>query len=742
MKHFRVFILNILMFAPLVADGSQDNQKLNNLEALIKSTGNIRYFYPGDEASQIDWDMFLVYGSKRVQEAKNEKELTLILNELFNPIAPAAEFLFKGDKPRNKLDGYQHEDLTPIYWQHLGLGGNSPLYKSKRYGRPLKVVNGNNKFGYLMQSVDISKYEKKEFKLSAWVKTEEKNQAQFWARVDGENREILFFNNMDENPVSSKDWVKVEQRGLLEKGSNRLIFGLMVKGANQAWIDNVSLTINVKNEVWVNVPLANPSIENWKDGRPVDWTYSPQNYVIKQDNSNNHQGKSSVFFSPPYETMQATSLLFPTKPDIDDHQSLSINDSLVLHMPSIVFSDDNGTVPSSNENLDDLIKKISTFSRGKSKKDLQIADIATFWNAIQHFYPYFEFIDGDWNVALTDALSSVLGGLTDEEFDELLKVMVAQINDGHARVYGGKYDKKYTLPLLFDVIEDKVVIVASSDSNFQVGDIVEEMDGQDIKEKLNIMLDFISGSPQWKTVSALRKLRFSTNIKSVKLKINRNKTRKIIETSYGEYGSLKDDLYKPIQLVAKDIFYVDLDRASMGEIDAQLKNIAKAKGVIFDLRGYPKGNHKVISHLLTKEDNSKGWMKVAHTIYPNQKNVNWKEFEWSLKPLSPHISGNVVFLTNSSAISYAESFMSFIKHYDLATIIGQPTAGTNGNVNTIELPSGCKVVFTGMRVLKHDGSQLHLIGIKPDLQIDRTIDSLKAGRDEYVEAGLKHINSN
>ena len=47
---------------------------------------------------------------------------------------------------------------------------------------------------------------------------------------------------------------------------------------------------------------------------------------------------------------------------------------------------------------------------------------------------------------------------------------------------------------------------------------------------------------------------------------------------------------------------------------------------------------------------------------------------------------NVVFMTNGSAISYAESYMGYIEGYKLATIIGQPTAGTNGNTNPLILP--------------------------------------------------------
>jgi hypothetical protein len=57
--------------------------------------------------------------------------------------------------------------------------------------------------------------------------------------------------------------------------------------------------------------------------------------------------------------------------------------------------------------------------------------------------------------------------------------------------------------------------------------------------------------------------------------------------------------------------------------------------------------------------------------------------------------------------------MGIVEYFKLAAIVGEPTAGTNGNVNPFRLPGGYTVSWTGMKVLKHDGSQHHGIGILP-----------------------------
>jgi hypothetical protein len=47
------------------------------------------------------------------------------------------------------------------------------------------------------------------------------------------------------------------------------------------------------------------------------------------------------------------------------------------------------------------------------------------------------------------------------------------------------------------------------------------------------------------------------------------------------------------------------------------------------------------------------------------------------------------------------------------------------------------VIFTGMRVLKNDGSQHHLVGIHPTVPVSPTLTGLREGRDEELAAALK-----
>jgi len=56
------------------------------------------------------------------------------------------------------------------------------------------------------------------------------------------------------------------------------------------------------------------------------------------------------------------------------------------------------------------------------------------------------------------------------------------------------------------------------------------------------------------------------------------------------------------------------------------------------------------------------------------------------------------------------------------------------------LPGGYSVSWTGMKVVKHDGSQHHTIGILPTVPCRRTLAGVAAGRDELLEKALELIN--
>jgi hypothetical protein len=49
------------------------------------------------------------------------------------------------------------------------------------------------------------------------------------------------------------------------------------------------------------------------------------------------------------------------------------------------------------------------------------------------------------------------------------------------------------------------------------------------------------------------------------------------------------------------------------------------------------------------------------------------------------------------------------------------------------------VLFTGMRVTRHDGSPFHLVGVVPRIPVEPTVEGIRAGRDDVLERALAHL---
>jgi C-terminal processing protease CtpA/Prc len=198
---------------------------------------------------------------------------------------------------------------------------------------------------------------------------------------------------------------------------------------------------------------------------------------------------------------------------------------------------------------------------------------------------------------------------------------------------------------------------------------------------------------------------------------------------------------EPVAELRPGIWYVDLDRVTPAQFQAAVPSLERASGLVFDLRGYPDGLNPIefFSHLIREPGASAQW-HIPVITRPDDPGQRFHAPErWALRPAAPYLAAPRVFITDGRAISFAESMMGIVEAYRLGEIVGQPTAGTNGNVNSFELPGGYSIGWTGMRVLKHDGSRHHGVGILPTVPAVRTRAGVAAGRDELLEKAVEVV---
>ena len=110
----------------------------------------------------------------------------------------------------------------------------------------------NGGFGTLMQMFAADDYRGGRWKLTARMRTEDAQKAQLWMRVDGPNRTMNAFYNMDDRPVTGDtDWRTYEIVLDVASDSVAVAFGFFVAGTGQAWADDFKL-----ERVTTAVPLS------------------------------------------------------------------------------------------------------------------------------------------------------------------------------------------------------------------------------------------------------------------------------------------------------------------------------------------------------------------------------------------------------------------------------------------------------------------------------------------------------
>ena len=378
-------------------------------------------------------------------------------------------------------------------------------------------------------------------------------------------------------------------------------------------------------------------------------------------------------------------------------------------------------------------------------RSTRLAAVMLAWNVFQHFYPYFDVIDIDWETTLRRSLAAAAVDKGEVDFIDTIKRLVADLHDGHGRVAHQGEGPRLLPPLACDWVGDDLVVTAVGDGveELRPGDVIAEFDGRPVLEILASFEQTISSATtQHLRHGALADLGFgppgSTITLTVRAPSGEQRTVAVVRNTppWGD-GVVTEPRPDQGAELADGVLYVDLGRIThVREFNDLVPTLANAKGIVFDMRGYPGFVFTpVIAHLTDETVTSAQW-HVPLVHHPDRRSMQFQFSNWPVNPKSPRFTKNVAFVTDGRAISAAETLLGIVEHYELAEIVGGPTAGTNGNINPFMLPGGYHVVWTGMRVLKHDGSQHHGVGIQPTVPVSRTVEGIAAGRDELLERAL------
>jgi C-terminal processing protease CtpA/Prc len=198
-------------------------------------------------------------------------------------------------------------------------------------------------------------------------------------------------------------------------------------------------------------------------------------------------------------------------------------------------------------------------------------------------------------------------------------------------------------------------------------------------------------------------------------------------------GSIRDSRPKTGAEVAPGVYYIDFDTLSASAWSALLSTLQRARGLIFDFRGYLASG--AFASLANLSDQTLLAPRMQIPLV-GLRGLQQPPSQWSIRPAQPRLATPVVVLTDGQSMSAVETFLQIFHDNHLGYVVGESSGGTNGDMNTFSVPGGFLVRFTGLRVTGGDGTAIQGRGVVPDEVVHPTQGGVRAGRDEILEAGM------
>ncbi|MGM1431260.1 S41 family peptidase [Sphingobacterium lactis] len=388
---------------------------------------------------------------------------------------------------------------------------------------------------------------------------------------------------------------------------------------------------------------------------------------------------------------------------------------------------------------------------------LRLLSLFRYWNTIEFFYPYKNQTNKEWSSVLEEYIPIFLNAENNLKYELAVLRIITEINDSHAATLIGashidSLRGKFYAPIKLEFIENNLVIVDLIDSKLKsknklkVGGIITQINGKPISAILDSLKLFYPSSNE---ISMRRDI-----ASDLTRSPNKNLAVKYYYNNISE--NINIPLYEKYQLKFKNdtsnvknmqgfktlnnkITYIDLSKVNPNDIPVLQSQFKNSAGIVFDIRNYPKA---FVPFLFGSYFVSKPTSFVKFLVGIQKEPGEFKFIKGPvISPAFPMFKGKVVVIVNAKTQSQGEYTAMAFRSGANTTIIGENTAGADGNVSNISLPGGLSTNFSGIGVFYPNGTPTQRVGIIPDLIVKPTINGIRNGKDEMLDMAISIINN-
>ena len=361
-------------------------------------------------------------------------------------------------------------------------------------------------------------------------------------------------------------------------------------------------------------------------------------------------------------------------------------------------------------------------------------------------------MDEDWDGVLRETLPTMMASMDGDAYRLALIRLIARVHDTHANIWSDVHLQPPTgleeVPVILRFVEGRAVVAGYSHgelgpaTGLAIGDEIHSIDGMSVESLVDSLRPFYPASNEAARLRDIgRKLTRGTGSVSLEgvgaagafgTTLSRV-PRSMLDLASGRVHDLPGPTFR---MLSDEVAYIKLSSIQGANVADYIGQAQSAEVLVIDIRNYP--NEFVVftlgGHLVSTAR--------AFARFTTADPTNPGAFFWtppiSHAPREPTFNGKVVILVDEVSQSQAEYTTMAFRVAPDAIVVGSTTSGADGNVSRIPLPGGVEGMISGIGVFYPDNTPTQRIGIVPDLVARPTIEGIRAGRDEVLEAGVSH----
>lgn len=385
------------------------------------------------------------------------------------------------------------------------------------------------------------------------------------------------------------------------------------------------------------------------------------------------------------------------------------------------------------------------------KEEERLLGLFRVWNVIEYYFPYIYVMDESWHDLLDEFIPKIVEANDRQGFELVLLEMTAHLHDLHTGIVIQNtlqdFWGEYLAPVNLIRTKEGEWIVCKVFGNcpLQVGDVILGLDGTEVKKIEKNREKYLSVPNEKKLYQgmALYLLRSKSNTMDITI-LRNEKEETYTVTGTKQYTNLSWKEEKSHEILEKNIGVINpssIPEGDTGSVVSQIMNdLCNTDGLIIDLRQYPSdpNMHMFLSMYLQKKGTVYSVMTIPSQSVPGTF-INRKISSIGVATGAFYYEKPVVLLMDERSMSSSEFSIMHLRTGDHVVVIGSSSAGVDGNVTELPLPNGNHLRFTSFGVYTPEMGQTQRVGLAPDIEVHPTIEGIKEGRDELMEAAIAYI---